>query len=396
MAGEVVNAWNEQVLVASESTLGTTPNPAAAQAIETISCSMGPPQLGNTRDKQDRNPGRGMRTAFVEGRVDPMPFSFMTSVKSRAAVDTVPIEKAIYAAAGLGETINGATSVVYAPSANPVETSAFSGLSLYRLLGAATARYQAEQGRGGIVKRLTFAGGDKELTLSADGAFLGKYHLGYSASITLADGVGTSLVFASAEEGYRFGEVGWYLVESEVIKITAMNYSTFTATIARAQLGTSGAAHAAKPLYPYFPSPSYTGSPISEATSTVTIDSQAVRCIGFTIEITTGGDHLAGETGSRFRQGVKFVRYDCTIKCRLIGKREDLALIGKTTQRKSVAASVVQSTGSAGGIFTFALPQCEMELGEWPDPGNDVATLDLTLKGKDSATGNDMFSMTLT
>ena len=101
--------------------------------------------------------------------------------------------------------------------------------------------------RGAVCTQLSFSGGDSELMLKAGGKGIGKYHQGYSSSITLADGSGTSLVFANAEEGYRFS-LGYYQVESEIIRITAMNYSTFTATIARAQLSSTGAAHSTKAM----------------------------------------------------------------------------------------------------------------------------------------------------
>lgn len=394
MAFEPTNAWDMRVLAASESTLGTTPNAAAAQALEAISCSLGPPELGNTRDKLDRHQGRGQRSAFVEGRVDPIPFTVEASVRSRTAADTVPDIAPLLKAAGLLQTVNGATSVVYTMNNNPNENSAFSPLSLYRILGSGTARYQAEQMRGGLVKRLNFSGGDKELIVKADGEGLGKYHLGYAPSITLANGVVTSLSFASVEESYRFS-LGWYIVESEIILIQSVNYSAGTAVIARGQLGSMAAAHAAQPLYPYVPTLTYAGSPISEQNVTCTLDSQTLRVLNFSFDVSTGGDFLPGESGSKYRQGTKWTRYDVTGKLRLVLHREDVALLGKHTQRKSVAYTLVCGTG-AGSIVTFSMPQTEIEVGPVPDTANDVAIVDVTVKGKDSTSGNDMLTITLT
>lgn len=391
MAFEPVNGWNPQVLIASESTFGTALDPAASQAVEVIDLDLGPPELGQARDRQDRAAGRGMRQEFVEGRVEPIPFTFKSSLKTRAAAATASPFLPIFKAAGLTQTLSG--SAAYTLSGTPVESN-YAGLTLTRLLGSGVARYAGERGRGGVVKKLNLVGGDQEVLLTAEGASIGKYHQGYSASITLADGSGLSLVFANAEEGFRFAP-GFYICESEIIEITAMNYTTFTATIERAQLGSSGVAHTAQPLYPYFPSPSYTGSPLPETTCTVTFDSQALRCIGWSFDFQTGLEHLPGETGSKYRQGVKASRYDASAKLRLVCHREDLALLGKMTQRKSAALAIVQGTGT-GGICTVNMAQAEIEVGAIPANPTGDTVVDVTVKGKDSTTGNDMMNITLT
>lgn len=391
MAFEPVNGWNPQVLIASESSFGTSLDPAASQAIEVVDLDMGPPELGQTRDRQDRAPGRGMRQEFVEGRVEPIGFTLKSTLKSRAAAATASPFLPIFKAAGLTQTLSG--SAAYTLSGTPVESN-FAGLCITRILGSGVARYAGERGRGGVVKKISLVGGDQEVLLTAEGAFIGKYHQGYSSSITLASDIGTSLVFADAEEGYRFAE-GFYICESEIIEITAMNYSTFTATIQRAQLSSSGAAHSAQPLYPYFPTPTYTGSPIPETTCTVTFNSQALRCVGWTFDFQTGMDHLPGETGSKYRQQVKGSRYDASAKLRLVCHREDLALLGKMTQRKSAALAIVQGTGT-GSICTINLPQAEIEVGPMPANPTGDTIIDVTVKGKDSTTGNDMMNITLT
>lgn len=395
MAGESVNGWDSRVLAASESSFGTTPNPAAAQVLETISCKMGPAQVGQTRAKRDRNLGRGMQAGWVEGRVMPIPFSIETSVKTRADADDVPAESVLYKAAGLTQSINSGTNVNYAMSSSPLSDGAFSALSLYRAFGANLYRYEAEQLRGGVIKSLAWSGGDKELTLQASGDAVGKYHLGYSASVTLADGSGTSLQFASAEEGYRFA-LGWYQIENEIVKITAMDYATYTATLLRAQLSSSGAAHSGAPMYPYLPALTYGAQvPISEANCTVTVDSQAIRCLSFTVNVGTGLDLLPGETGSAFIQGPKAVRYTAGAKLRLVLSREHVALLGKAKYRNSVAVAIVCATpaATAGKTVTFNMPYAEVRPFEVPDTANDVAIVDVDIEARDSAAGNDMFTL---
>lgn len=400
MSFEPVNSWDMRVLAGGEgipgSGFGTTPNPVAGQALELISCTLGKSEVGQTRPKQDRNVGRGNTNAWVEGRVPPIDFALSASMKSRSAVDTVPLESAVYAAAGLLKTVNGGTSVVYSPTGTPVEDGSFSGLSLYRAFGPAPtanpARYEAQQLRGGVVKSLVFSGGDKELVWKATGAGIGKYHLGYTPSITLADGSGTSLTL-SAEDSYKMGQ-GWYQVESEIIKITENLLGATTRTIARAQLGSTGAAHAAKILYPYFPAISYTGSPIPEPTAALTVDGQTLRVLSFDLSIMSGIDLLPGETGSKYIQGIKDVRYSSKLSVKMRLHREDVALEGKATGRKDCAVSLVQGTG-VGGIVTFAYAHAELRPFEVPDTAGDTVVVGWDIEARDNA-GNDMWTITFT
>lgn len=398
MGTETVNAWDSKVLLVSDATVaafGVTLNPATAQAFECVACDLGDTEVGDIRPKKDRNVGRGMQSGFVEGRVKGIPFTIESSVKTRATNITVPFEAPIYRAAGLVQTVGG-SSVTYTPTATPLVTAnGFLGLSAYRSFGTGASTYEAEQLRGGVVKTIDWSGGDKELMMKAAGDGIGKYHLGYSASVTFADGVGTSLVFASVEEGYRFG-LGFYQIESEVIRITAMNYTTFTATVLRAQLSSSGAAHTAAAMYPYVTAMAYTGTPISEGgTVTTVIDGITMRTLSFDIGLSSGMDLLPGESGSKYIQGPKATRYDLKIGLKLVLTQQEVALLGKATNRNTCAVSIVQSTGAAGGIFTFAAPYCEVVPFKVPDTTNDVCIVDVGLRCRDNA-GNDMFTLTLT
>jgi hypothetical protein len=410
MAAEPVDAWDARVLAASEATFGTVPNPAANQAIEFISIDTGNAELGAVRPKKDRNVGRGMTDGYVIGRVAQMPWSLETSVKSRATVDTVPHEAVLYRAAGLSETVNGSSNVTYSIAPNPLNDGFDTGggnslqsMSLYRCLGvgsgATTSRYLAEQMRGCIAKTLSWSGGDKELTLKASGDAIGKYTLAYSLSITFADGSATTITFGSAEEAYRFAQgIGWYQIESEIVKITVTpTAGATTGTVARAQLASSGAAHAAKPLVPYLPTLSaYTGSPISEVNCSVTLDSQTIRFQSFTVEFTSGIELGPGETGSKYIQTPIVKRCSAKVTLKGLMRREDLALLGKASvQATPLALSIVCGTGT-GSIATFSLPQCEVDAYKVPDNGNDVAYQSLTLRTRDSTSGNDLMTLTLT
>ncbi len=395
MAGESVNAWDMAVLSIAESTFGTTPNPAATQAFECISMDTGSMEVGDVRGKKDRNTGRGMQSGFVEGRVKPIAWSLEYSMKSRATNATVPPDSGLLGAAGFAATTPGSNSVLYSLVGSPIPATNFAGVSLYRIFGKSPYSYEAEQLRGGVVKTINWSGGDSELMVKVSGEAIGKYVLGYSASVTLVDGSGTTLTFANAEEAYRFG-LGWYQIESEVIKITARPTST-TATIVRAELTTTGAAHTAVPMRPYIPTLTYaSGSPISEGgTVSVTVDGVTLRAMAFNIDFTTGMDMLPGESGSKYIQGAKSVRYDLKAGVKLVLAREQVSLLGKARDRNTCAITIVQSTGTAGGIVTFSLPYCEVMPFKVPDTANEVAIVDVDFRVRDNS-GNDAFTLTLT
>lgn len=400
MSAEPILPWNTQLLVASEGGLGASVAPAAAQAYEFIDINPGPAEVGEVRPKKDRNPGRGMADGYILGRVKPIGWDLSSSVKSRAAVDTVPQESALYAAAGLKQTVNAGVSVVYTTPAAPQADASFSSAGIYRHTGVNTGtttnRYFSEQLRGCVVKSIQWSGGDRELLAKFSGDCIGKYHLGYASSITLADGVGTTLTFASVEESYRFA-TGYYLIEAEIIFINTVNYVAGTAAVFRAQLGSTGAAHAAKALMPYFPpGVSYPGSPISETTCTVQLDGQVIRFTGFVLDFTSGIELGPGETGSKNIQTAITKRYSAKVTLKGMAHREDVALFGKATQQKTPLATIITCGTGTGSQVVFSLPFCEVDPPSVPDAVNDMAMWTVNLRTRDSTTGNDMMSITCT
>ncbi len=387
MATELIPSWDERWLIAAESTFGTPIAPAGTQAIEVISGDMGAAEVGATRPQKDKTQGRGMTNKFVEGHVAPMPFSLETSVKSRATNVTVPIEAALYKSAGLGETVGG-SSVTYAFTSNPVVP----GVSLYRTLGTNPTCYEAEQLRGGVIKTLAFSGGDRELTLKASGEGIGKYHLGYIDSVTML--IGDTSLTVSAEEVYRLSP-GYYMIESEIILITAVNYATGVCACSRAQLTTSAAAHTTKPMWPHIPTLTLAGSPISEANWSVTVDGVTIKFTSFELTVQSGVSLRPPESGSKYIQGCKYGRYDVKPVLKgLIARDVGVALLGKATQRKACALTIVAGTG-AGSIVTFSMPTTEIEPFALPDSGNDAVAVSVGFRVRDDA-GNDGVSIVLT
>lgn len=380
-----VLGWDEKVLVANETTFGTQPLPASTQGLEVASLDMGPVQQGVTRPKKDKTAGRDMTLGHVEGRVEPMPFTLETSVKSRALATTPAKEAALLKAAGLVETVGGA-NVTYGLSSAPAEA----GLTVLRAAGGGSDALLAEAGMGGVVRQLVVSGGDSELMLRAVGAFASKAHLGQAVG-SIASAVATNFTLATPAEAYRFAP-GYYQCEAEVVLVTAVDYATGVLTVVRAQATTVAAIHTAKPLYPYVPNPAVSGSPISEANVVVTLDGVATRCTRFSVDITTGIDFLPLATGSRFVQGTKALRVDVKPSLELVLTDELVALLGKASQRKAVALSILCGTG-AGGQVTLSMPYCELEPFAAPLPANDVVTVSPTLRVRGNA-GNDSLLLT--
>lgn len=395
MSAEPINSWDLVALVASESAFGTPPAPAGSQAVEVISIKTGPSEEQATRGKRDRGLGREMQNGFVRGRVQPGPFSIIASWKSRAdADDVIAALDVIMAAAGIYRTINSGTSVTYTPVADPQSSGALVPMSITRLLGKGAYATLGEVCRGCVVKTLKISGGDKEVELEAAGDWIGKYTNGKVDSVTLADGSVTSLTL-SAESSHRIGP-GYYSIESEVVRVTDSNYGATTRTIARAQVSTTGAAHTAQPMVPYVPGDiSFTGSPISEANATFTLDSVALECQSWTVDMKTGIDHRAGATGSAYSPGTKLLRSDLSISAKVMLKREHLSLVGKSNTGKTVVVAITQGTG-AGGIFGFTASYCEVEAFEVPDSESDIVIADVKLRVRGDSAGNNAFTITLT
>lgn len=392
MAITPIRAWDARVLPVLETTFGTPPDPAASQAIEVVSVSMGPVEAGVARPKRDRALGRGMQNDFVEGRVELIPWSLETSLKGRAAVDTVPAEDVLYRAGGLLRTINAGASVVYATQGTP--DPLLSGLTIDRVRGGSSqlGAQSGERGFGGAVERLVWRGGDIEASLTASGRFAGKELRGKLDSITVTN-VATSVTITT-EESYRLG-LGYYLCEAECIRVTAVTPGGTTATIARGQLGTSAVAHTAQPLVPFVPAlTNPAGRPLPESTCTVTLDGVSLRVQSWEVSLETGISHLPGETASRRVQGLKVTRYSLGVSLRGVLYEDYESFRGRSTARRNCACTIVQGTGT-GRVATLSLPFTEVVAPDSADNANDVAMVDFTLRTRDNA-GNDAFTLTLT
>lgn len=407
MGANPVNAWDTVVALSTEATLGTTPVPASQaayglQLIEVIGCSLGPAEVGVIRAKQDRAQGRGMQSGWVEGRVMPIGWTLETSLKSRAAVDTASPLLPLLKAAGLLHTINGGSNVTITVAPTPIESSVFAGVSLTRLQGVGLATQLGERLRGGVTKSIRIEGAAGELKAKFAGVGIGKSTasgqaavMGKIDSITLASGVVTTLTITAAESK-RLG-LGYYLCESEVIEVTACTPGGTSATIARAALGSTGAAHTAVPLVPYRPSPTYTGAPIAEPTSTVTLGGTTFKVRSWSIDITTGMDLVEPETGSRYSQRAKYGRCDVKVQLQLVLDGDGVSLLGQVQTQENLALALVQGTG-VGGIFTANMPNCALDPITPPDTANDVSVIDVTLRVRDGAatSGSDLLNMVLT
>lgn len=394
MSTNPLNGWDRRLAVYSQGASITDAASYAALFKSVISVDVGPAETGVIRPKMDRGLGRAMQDGWVEGRVMPIPFSVQTSLKSRADADNAPEELALYKAAGFKVTTTSSTSVAMTPSATPINTGDFVFGELVRILGSGDADIASEKLYGCVVREVALEGGDKEVQATFSGVAQRKYACGSLDSVTLSDGSGTTLT-TTADESYALG-AGYYLCESEVILVAPTPGAT-SHTITRAQLGTTGAAHAAKALKPYIPAGiAYSGSPVPESlTTTATVDGSALRVTSWKANITTGLDLLPGETGSKYSQGAVAKRSDVTISMNVIAKGNDIRLLNKATARKSIAVTLVQGT-TAGGIITLSAPYCEIVAPPISEPENGPSEIQLQFRVRDDTAGNNSFALTLT
>jgi len=402
MGANPVPGYNAVFFAADETTLGSPVAPAntaafAAQAISTIKADTGGAQTPVRRGKQDRGLSRDMQDGFVSGRNAPVPWSVMTSLKSRAAVDDPPRELGLWKACGFLRTVNAATSYVLTPSNTPIASLDLITQSLTRILGRAPGEMELERLFGAFAESVRIEGGDKEVMLTFSGQAQAKAIGTAIAAATVADGSTTSITITAAES-YAFAP-GYYLWGSEVVLVALPTYGGTSLTIARAQLGTTGAAHSAQPMYPYIPAGiSYGGAPVSEAlTTNFLFDGGSFPVLNWAVDIKTGLQAGPGETGSAhpFRV-LKANRIDVAPTLTFLLKGDDVRKFNKAASVTSLACSIVQGT-TAGGVITISLPYCELVAPKVDDNANDsvVVSASLRVRGSGAATP-DSFSIILT
>lgn len=400
MGSNVVPGFNPVFFAADEAVLGTAVAPAnaaayAAQALSTIECDLGDAQSGEVRAKQDRGLSRDMQDGFVEGRYAPVPWNVMLSLKTRAAADTVPGEVALWKSAGLGRTVNAATSYVLAPTNTPVESADLVTQTFTRIVGRSPGEMEYERLLGCFADTVKIEGGDKEVMATFSGFGREKATGTSVASITVL--IAATTITCTAAESYAYA-AGYYICESEVILVGPVTYGGTTINITRAQLGTAAAAHTAQPIYPYIPTGlTYAGNPISEAlTTTATIFGIAVPVLKWGVTIKTGLSASPGETGSPYFQKIVTRRVDVEANFDLLLKGDDVRHFNRARSRAANAVTLVQGT-TAGGIVTIGLPYTELVAPAAKDSANDSITVSCSLRvrGNAGATPNS-FSVTLT
>lgn len=401
MGSNVIPGYNPVVFLADETTLGTPVAPAnvaafAAQAIATIEDDVGDAQTPDTRAMQDRGLGRDMQVGFVSGRYPPVPWSVMTSMKTRADADDAPRELALWKAAGLGRTVNVGTSYVLAPTGTPVASSDFVPQTLQRILGRSPDEMMLDRLFGCLCDTVKIEGGDKEVMLGFSGFAQKKIQGTALASITITD-VATAITVTAAES-YAFPEEGgYYICESEIILVTAFTHGATSIPITRAALASSAVAHTAKPIYPYLPSGvAYSGAPVPESlTTNFVFAGDAFPVLKWGVTIKTGLAFTQHETGNAYAPRVKANRFDVDCSFDFLLKGDDVRKYNRARARTATACSLVQGT-SAGGIITIGLPYSELKALPAKSNANDSITVSASLRVRGDTAGNNAFSITLT
>lgn len=390
----VVNGWDRASYAWANGSEPASTAAFSAAGLALITMDTGPAAaLGAIRDMPDRAAGRSMRSNWIEGRVAPIPFSVVAAVKQRSAIDASPVELALLKACGFTVTTNASTSVVLGYNSAPIDGGSFVAADLARIIGSSPAASEAEVLRKCCVRTLTIEGGDKELRYTFAGEALSKESRATIETLTV-DGSSTTISLGSAAAARAAG-VGYYICESEIFKVTAVNYATGDLTVVRGALSSSAAAHSSKPAYPYRAVPTYATTPIAESlTTNVEIAGVAMRATSWRAVIQTGMEALPGETGSKFSQGFLSRRVDPTIEVAVIAKGDDLKLIQRAAQRDTVTVKLEQGT-VAGGRFSLLASYCELDMPTLTEPENGPSEFALTFRLREN-TGNDMLSIVLT
>jgi hypothetical protein len=206
--------------------------------------------------RSDRGDFARSRGAFNE-----VPFSFATRIWGSGTAGTaIASRDAAMTGAGFSVVNNPGTSNIYeSDAANPTNT-----ISLYRvdrdsLLG--------EYLMGGIVQQLGITlNKTEEPLITYTGIAARKWEFMATTLGAEIPAVDTLVMTLADPKRLRTGGIAmtessleiYVLIESEVIKITAMNWTTGVATIERAQFSTAAATHAAaKAITPYKPVPTF-------------------------------------------------------------------------------------------------------------------------------------------
>jgi hypothetical protein len=266
----------------------------------------------SVRPREEIDESRCDRGAFAEvlGDYPEVPWSIEARFWGRGAAGTAlaPRKALMESAAGLSEVVVGSTSVTYeSDSANPASSASMYRVDRNALLGEYLIGCICQQ----IVIDLTKTEAPK-ITYSGVAARKWEFMADSIADVGGISDVDTTMTLtnpkrlrtgtnATTESGLEI----YVKAESEIIKITAMNWTSGVATIERGLYGTSGAAHLQNVvLTPYAETPTFNESAVIGPHDWTVSDGAAVniRSLQYTLETGRMFDEL--QTGSASRDAL--------------------------------------------------------------------------------------------
>lgn len=373
-----------EVAVKTESTAFTfeafTANDFIRAYEVTIGDSVQPQERHNlTRSHRGRAPHR------TRGPFNQVPWSiFIPFYGIGSAGTALAPRKALYeSAAGLSEVVSGGTSVTYeTDEGNPSET-----VSLYRvdrerqlgeyLIGCICQEVAIELNKEGqLGMRFTGIGARKwEFNHTTLGAELDAVAGTTSMTISNPDRLRTG-----ANDTSITGLEIYVKIESEIIKITAINTSTGVCTIEREQFSTSAALHAnGTDVYPAMITATYaedSGEQVGSQDWSVS-DGSALNVRAFTYTLTTGRDFDPMQTGSISHDALhnNIIEGAGTITAILNNSRSEKFKYIDTAALQDLAITV---GSTAGSIFTINLNKV-LYVNEVPKDLPDTGVFEFTL-----------------
>jgi hypothetical protein len=186
-------------------------------------------------------------------------------------------------------------------------------------------------------------------------------------------------------------------IESEIVKITAFNRTTSTATIERAQFSTDAAAHDdGSTVSPYNETPTYAeaGSLLGPHDWTVS-DGTARNWQKFSYELSTGRMFDPLQSGSSASDGIHNVQIEGTGSFDFILDTTQAEFFKELDNGDSMDLAITVGS-DAGSIFTFDFDECVLT-GSTPAnlQRHDVAIVTQEFRTRDTATAlRGQFKMT--
>jgi hypothetical protein len=375
---------------------------AATDACRHTKCSFG----DIIRERAEVDESRSDRGRFAEsiGRFVPVPWSIESRIWGGSAAGTeLAWRNAILEhAAGLGHVNVGATSDTYSPAANPASSSA----CMYRvdrnqLLGEYMICCIADK------LSLEFTKSDAP-KMMASGLAARKWEFMATTLNGAIDNAVTAITLTEPKN-LRTGtnaltETGleiYVLIGTEILKITAMNWTTGVATVAARGVFLGGGAAAShdslSPVLPVKIAQTFGETGVLGAMDWTVSDGAAAAWRTFNLEVETGRafDELSSGTSWANAMHNKALKIGGTFGFILNNARS--AYWRDLDAGTEKALVITATTGVAGGIFAIGVPHARIKDGLPKDlSSNEPLECTLAFDAKDTQTALASFTIAKT